>query len=66
MSEAAFAAHAAGKLEAKILELGPDNVAAFFGEPVMGAGGVIVAPDGYWAAIQAICGNTMCSWSPMR
>ena len=35
------------EMEQKILELGPENVAAFFAEPVMGSGGVIVAPDGY-------------------
>jgi len=55
MAPAAFAHHAAQSLEQKILELGPDKVAAFFGEPVMGAGGVIVAPDGYWEEVQAIC-----------
>lgn len=55
MSEETFGLHAANLLERKILELGPDNVAAFFGEPVMGAGGVIVAPKGYWARIQEIC-----------
>ncbi|MCR9257387.1 MAG: aspartate aminotransferase family protein [Alphaproteobacteria bacterium] len=55
MTEAVFAKHAADLLEAKIQALGPDNVAAFFGEPVMGAGGVIVAPEGYWERIQEIC-----------
>jgi adenosylmethionine-8-amino-7-oxononanoate aminotransferase len=43
------------ELEDKILELGPDNVAAFFAEPIMGAGGVIVQPDGYHAKILAVC-----------
>lgn len=42
-------------LEALILDLGPETVAAFIGEPVMGAGGVIVPPPGYWAEIQRIC-----------
>lgn len=46
---------AAGKLEEKILELGADNVAAFIGEPIQGAGGVIVPPDSYWPEIQRIC-----------
>lgn len=51
----AFAARAAGDLESKILELGAENVAAFIGEPVQGAGGVIIPPDGYWPRIEAIC-----------
>lgn len=45
----------AQELETKILELGADKVAAFIGEPVMGAGGVIVPPDSYWPEIQRIC-----------
>ncbi len=54
MSPEAFGLHAARQLEAKILELGPENVAAFIAEPVQGAGGVIVAPDTYWPEIQRI------------
>jgi putrescine aminotransferase len=50
-----FGRIAAGWLEQKILELGPDKVAAFIGEPVQGAGGVIVPPDSYWPEIQRIC-----------
>ena len=50
-----FGLIAAGWLEAKILELGPENVAAFIGEPVQGAGGVIVPPVTYWPEIQRIC-----------
>ena len=50
-----FGIQAAGELEAKILELGPDNVAAFIGEPIQGAGGVIIPPDSYWTEIQRIC-----------
>ncbi|MEY4562556.1 MAG: hypothetical protein RLZZ618_1833 [Pseudomonadota bacterium] len=50
-----FGLIAAGWLEARILELGPDKVAAFIGEPVQGAGGVIVPPDTYWPEIQRIC-----------
>lgn len=42
-------------LEEKILEIGVDKVAAFFGEPVQGAGGVIIPPDSYWPEIQRIC-----------
>jgi putrescine---pyruvate transaminase len=45
----------AAALEAMILELGPENVGAFIGEPVMGAGGVLVPPPGYWAEVQRIC-----------
>jgi putrescine---pyruvate transaminase len=54
-SRDAFGLRAAGWLEAKILELGADTVAAFIGEPVQGAGGVIVPPDTYWPEIQRIC-----------
>lgn len=50
-----FGVARAQELEAAILELGEENVAAFIGEPVMGAGGVIVAPDSYWPEIQRIC-----------
>jgi len=46
---------AAGRLEQKILELGSDRVAAFIGEPVQGAGGVIIPPVTYWPEIQRIC-----------
>jgi len=45
----------AQELEDKILELGADKVAAFIGEPVQGAGGVIVPPETYWPEIQRIC-----------
>jgi putrescine aminotransferase len=50
-----FGMVAAGWLEDKIRELGPENVAAFIGEPVQGAGGVIIPPATYWAEIQRIC-----------
>jgi len=43
------------ELEAKILELGSENVAAFFAEPIMGAGGVIVPPPGYHQRTQDLC-----------
>jgi putrescine aminotransferase len=42
-------------LEDKILELGAENVAAFIGEPVQGAGGVVIPPASYWPEIQRIC-----------
>ena len=54
-SEQAFAARAADALEQRIRELGPERVAAFIGEPVQGAGGVIIPPRGYWERIGAIC-----------
>ena len=54
-SEEAFAARAAGALEQRIRELGPERVAAFIGEPVQGAGGVIIPPRGYWERVGAIC-----------
>lgn len=50
-----FGLVAARWLEAKILEVGADKVAAFIGEPVQGAGGVIVPPPTYWPEIQRIC-----------
>ena len=55
LSKDAFGLAAAGWLEEKILEVGPDKVAAFIGEPVQGAGGVIIPPDTYWPEIQRIC-----------
>ena len=51
----AFGKRIAAELEAKILELGEDQVAAFIAEPIQGAGGVIVPPDSYWPEIQRIC-----------
>ena len=50
-----FGLKAAAALEDKILELGADTVAAFIGEPVQGAGGVIEPPTTYWPEIQRIC-----------
>ncbi len=50
-----FGRAAARALEDKINEIGPDKVAAFIGEPIQGAGGVIVPPDTYWPQIQRIC-----------
>ena len=54
-SEAAFADRLGRDLEALIEREGPETVAAFIGEPVMAAGGVIVPPSGYWPKIQEIC-----------
>ncbi len=53
--EEAFAARAAQEIEDRILKVGPENVAAFIGEPVQGAGGVIIPPKGYWKRVDAIC-----------
>jgi putrescine aminotransferase len=50
----AYGLEAARALEQKILELGPERVAAFIGEPVQGAGGVIIPPESYWPEIQRI------------
>src|SRR5215470_1393289 len=50
-----FGLKAARALEAKILELGPERCAAFIGEPIQGAGGVIMPPSTYWPEIQRIC-----------
>ncbi|KFB08262.1 aspartate aminotransferase family protein [Nitratireductor basaltis] len=53
-SEQDFAKRCAVDLEELILKEGPETIAAFFAEPVMGAGGVIVPPDGYWEAVQPV------------
>jgi len=55
LSPEAFGLKAAGWLEQRILELGAHRVAAFIGEPIQGAGGVIVPPATYWPEIQRIC-----------
>ena len=55
MSEDEFGLAAARSIEDKIKEIGPDKVAAFIGEPIQGAGGVIVPPDSYWPEVQRIC-----------
>ena len=51
---AEFGVRAAGWLEEKIREVGPEKVAAFIAEPVQGAGGVIIPPDSYWPEVQRI------------
>ena len=53
-SEEAFATRCAEDLDTMIQSEGPDTIAAFIAEPVMGAGGVIVPPQTYWEKIQAV------------
>ncbi|MET0533020.1 MAG: aspartate aminotransferase family protein [Steroidobacter sp.] len=54
LSPEEFGLQAARELEQKILEIGPEKVAAFIGEPIQGAGGVIIPPATYWPEIQRI------------
>lgn len=54
-SSEVFGTAVALMLEERILEIGADKVAAFIGEPVQGAGGVIIPPDTYWPEVQRIC-----------
>ncbi|PRY79049.1 L-2,4-diaminobutyrate transaminase [Yoonia maritima] len=54
MTEEQFSAHCAVELEAQIEREGADTIAAFIGEPVLGTGGIVPPPAGYWAAIQAV------------
>jgi 4-aminobutyrate--pyruvate transaminase len=53
-TEAEFATRCADELEKMILAEGPETVAAFWAEPIMGAGGVILPPEGYFPKIQAV------------
>jgi 4-aminobutyrate--pyruvate transaminase len=53
-SELKFSARMAQALDALIQAEGPDTIAAFFAEPVMGAGGAILPPEGYFDAVQAV------------
>ncbi len=53
-SEEDFATRLADELQALIVAEGPDTVAAFFAEPLMGAGGVLIPPRTYFAKIQAV------------
>ncbi|MQQ07541.1 aminotransferase class III-fold pyridoxal phosphate-dependent enzyme [Epibacterium sp. SM1979] len=53
-SEGAFVDHCVAELEALIDREGADTIAAFIGEPVLGTGGIVPPPPGYWAAIQAV------------
>jgi putrescine---pyruvate transaminase len=50
-----FGIRAAKAIEDAILEAGADNVAAFIGEPIMGAGGVKIPPESYWPEVQRVC-----------
>ena len=54
MNEEEFSAYCASELDKLIQTEGPDTIAAFIGEPVLGTGGIVPPPAGYWAAIQEI------------
>ena len=54
MTEARFTAHCVAELEALIEREGAETIAAFIGEPVLGTGGIVPPPEGYWPAIQAV------------
>lgn len=53
-TEAEFVAHCVAELEQMIAREGADTVAAFIAEPVLGTGGIVPPPVGYWPAIQAV------------
>jgi L-2,4-diaminobutyrate transaminase len=53
-SEQEFSRQCADNLRAMIEEQGPDTVAAFIGEPMLGTGGIVPPPAGYWEAIQEV------------
>ncbi len=53
--ETAFVARLIAEAEEVILREGPETIAAFIGEPLMGAGGVLPPPAGYWQGIEALC-----------
>lgn len=53
-SESAFVAHCVADLEVQIEHEGAETIAAFIGEPVLGTGGIVPPPAGYWPAIQAV------------
>ena len=55
MDPDAFGLECAKAIEDKILEVGADKVAAFIGEPIQGAGGVIIPPKSYWPEVERIC-----------
>jgi len=54
-SEEDFSTRLAAELDEMIEKEGPDTVAAFIAEPVMGAGGALMPPEGYFAKVQAVC-----------
>ena len=53
-SEAQFVEHCVAELETLIEREGADTIAAFIGEPILGTGGIVPPPEGYWAAIQKV------------
>ena len=53
-SEEEFSTQCADNLEKMILSEGPETIAAFIGEPVLGTGGIVPPPAGYWEKIQAV------------
>ena len=55
MDEAGFCDFLIDEMEKKILELGPENIAAFYAEPILGSGGVIVPPQGYNRRTWELC-----------
>jgi putrescine---pyruvate transaminase len=55
LSPEEYGLRAARRLAEKIEEVGPQRIAAFIGEPIQGAGGVIIPPETYWPEIQRIC-----------
>lgn len=54
LSEEEFSKYCADQLEKQILAEDPDTIAAFIGEPVLGTGGIVPPPAGYWQAIQKV------------
>ncbi|PZO81374.1 MAG: aspartate aminotransferase family protein, partial [Mesorhizobium amorphae] len=54
-TEEAFTARLLAELETAIAEEGADTIAAFIGEPLMAAGGVMPPPAGYWEGVERIC-----------
>ncbi|MGF1702830.1 aspartate aminotransferase family protein [Photobacterium makurazakiensis] len=54
MSELEYSKFCAAKLEEMILEEGPETVAAMIGEPVLGTGGIVPPPEGYWQEIRKV------------
>lgn len=55
LDEAAYCDHLIREFETRLAQLGAENVAAFIAEPVMGAGGVLVAPTGYHRRMHEVC-----------
>jgi L-2,4-diaminobutyrate transaminase len=54
MDQEQFSQYCADKLEEMVLAEGPDTIAAFIGEPILGTGGIVPPPTGYWQKIQAV------------